>query len=140
MTNNFQCYVPLQPLVSHLVLLPILCFVIFNINNGNCQSHSFVSVCTGTLKKKKCINYIYDMFILNLPQSLDCYILNLFYNQHMGVTGQTETKMKHTIDQWSPTLLLEIPSYRLQFQPFFSTPVCNYQVALNTLISWFRCV
>ncbi len=34
----------------------------------------------------------------------------------------------------------ELPSCRLQFQPCCNTPVCNYQVALNTLISCFRCV
>ncbi len=34
----------------------------------------------------------------------------------------------------------ELPSCRLQFQPCCNTPVCNYQVALNTLISWIRCV
>ncbi len=34
----------------------------------------------------------------------------------------------------------ELPSCRLQFQPCWNTPVCNYQVDLNTLISWFRCV
>uniref|UniRef100_A0A8C1U5B6 Laminin, alpha 4 n=1 Tax=Cyprinus carpio TaxID=7962 RepID=A0A8C1U5B6_CYPCA len=32
----------------------------------------------------------------------------------------------------------ELPSCRLQFQPCSNTPVCNYQVALNTLISCFR--
>uniref|UniRef100_A0A8C1UA34 Laminin, alpha 4 n=1 Tax=Cyprinus carpio TaxID=7962 RepID=A0A8C1UA34_CYPCA len=34
----------------------------------------------------------------------------------------------------------ELPSCRLQFQPCSNTPVCNYQVALNTLISCFRCM
>ncbi len=34
----------------------------------------------------------------------------------------------------------ELPSCRLQLQPCCNTPVCNYQVALNTLISCFRCV
>ncbi len=34
----------------------------------------------------------------------------------------------------------ELPSCRLQLQPCCNTPVCNYEVALNTLISCFRCV
>uniref|UniRef100_A0A8C1LHE6 Paired box protein Pax-6 n=1 Tax=Cyprinus carpio TaxID=7962 RepID=A0A8C1LHE6_CYPCA len=50
---------------------------------------------------------------------------------------------------WSPSIGLcrkvmgvtgELPSCRLQFQPCSNTPVCNYQVALNTLISCFSCV
>ncbi len=42
--------------------------------------------------------------------------------------------------QKSPTLLLEkLPSCRLQF-PWSNSPACKCQVALNPLISWFRCV
>lgn len=33
-----------------------------------------------------------------------------------------------------------VPSCRLQFQLYFSTPAYNFQIILNTLISWLRYV
>ncbi len=31
----------------------------------------------------------------------------------------------------------DLPTYKAQFQPWSNTPVCNYQVLLQILISWF---
>ncbi len=34
----------------------------------------------------------------------------------------------------------DLPSSRVPFQPWSNTPVCNYQVLLQILISWLSCV
>ncbi len=67
-----------------------------------------------------------------LPKS---YIL--VSSDHMTFSQSSSGSSKSVVSNPAPG---ELPSCRLQFQPCSNTPVCNYQVALHTLISWFRCV
>ncbi len=77
---------------------------------------------------------------LDLSAAFDTIDHDIFIDQmqnYTGIQGQALRWFRSGISNPAPE---ELPSCRLQFQPCCNTPVCNNEVALNTLISCFRCV
>ncbi len=133
----------------------VMLILIFN-STAYCHAHSLILyILYSVLYILFFIHYILcilpllysTIFALSMERTwftFHCWLYNLCIVVYVtNKTWNLNLKLKPCsvlgLTQRSPTLFLEI-YLPPEFSSWSNTPVCNYQVLLQILVSWFRCV